>query len=140
MFTDSVNESGVLQGYCSLASEDSVFGCRGTWFYVEASVSAAGGNSPFDAKLIQGFISAFERGVRWETPHYRCLLLPLGKHYGVLDHVKSISSESTLLVTIREGSLAFKNDLQLRHMKYRRSKLHRFQSVGISFGETDSIF
>lgn len=83
------------------------FSASGSWEEIEQFVEGAGGNPPFDPKFVGDVLVAFERLVRRESPYCRCVLPPLSKRYGVLDHIRTISSEGVVLVSMAAGALPF---------------------------------
>lgn len=63
--------------------------------------------------LISQLLWTFERGVQQPVPNCRCVLLPTGKRYKVIEHLNSLTSEGFLLVSIPVGCFPFKNGRNL---------------------------
>lgn len=108
LFADSLNESGVLRNFCSMSPVDTAFGSSAGWEDVEGFYEGGAGNPPFDAKFIAQMMHNFDAGCRRQLPYCRCVLLPLGKRYGVKTHVRSPSSRASLVVSIPGGTIPFK--------------------------------
>lgn len=112
-FADPLNESGVLQNYCSLDSTDKQFGTKnGSIFRFVPMCSVDRGRGcppPFRTECIRKVLNAFEEGFRLDRRHCRCTVLSLGSSYGVLEAIQNLSTEGKLLVSIPPGSMPFKN-------------------------------
>lgn len=91
LFADCINESGVLQNYCSEDWRDASFGSSG-WKLNECDVEGGAANPPFVVGIIQDISCAFEKGVRLERPYCRCAVLTLGSRYGVMDHISKMTT------------------------------------------------
>lgn len=126
-----MNESGVLKNYCSLDVHDSEFSALGTWHSVEMELEGAGGNPPFDPVFISNMLNALEMGVRRETPYCRCVLLPLEKRYGVVEHTKTVSSEGIMLVSLERGALPFRSQNHIYSVQAAKPKSYSYQKLGL---------
>lgn len=79
LFAYSLNESGVLLGYCSQDSDDSCFGAIGSWNEPKHKIEGASRNIPFETSLLLELLETFDARVRNESLYCPCVLLPLSK-------------------------------------------------------------
>ena len=130
LFADSLNESGVLPAYCSLDSEDQELGSLGTWEDVERSVRGGGGNPPFEKTFLRKMVDVFDSGARGTSPYCRCVLLPLGKTYGILERTSGLLSQGIMLLRIPPGSMSFKPQ-EGYFCSTTMKRYHAFQELGL---------
>lgn len=126
-----MNESGGLNNNCSLYVHDSEFSALGTWNSGEMEVEGAGENPPFDPVLISNMLHAFEMRVRREASYCRCVLLPLGKRYGIVEHTKTVSSEGIMLVSLGRGALPFRSQNDIYSLQTAKPKSFSYQKLGL---------
>lgn len=113
LFADVINESGVLQHFCSSMSTDALFGSLGSWQQVEEWVSGAAANPPFEPCLIRELMMRFDAGCTTSRPYCRCVILPTGAKYGVTAHLCDPASMGSALVSIPNATLPFKSQRSL---------------------------
>lgn len=107
LFADAVNESGVLDRYCSLDPEDTKFGAIGSWESSETGIQGGAGNPPFCASFIANMMSVFDRGVMQNRPYCRIVLLPSGTTYDVSGRCSR--GYGSIIMTIPPGNLGMKS-------------------------------
>jgi hypothetical protein len=117
---------------CSTDPLDACFGAIGAWEEVEARTAAGGANPPFSPLLVRKVISTFDAGVHSGSPYCRCVILPLGKKYGVMKHLTDcITSAGLLLATLPQDSLPFKRQLSLLSLGTVHPRPHSWQALGL---------
>ena len=52
-------------------------------------------------------VTEFDKGARGNSPYCRCVLLPLGIIYGLIERTSTLSGKAIMLVRIPPGSLPF---------------------------------
>lgn len=75
--------------------------------------------------------SKFELGVRRSTPFCRCVVMPTGTQYEVLNHVDSTIAEGLQYLDMPAGCLPFRNLEKLLIGDKRQAKPSLFQRGGI---------
>lgn len=107
--------------------------CLGSWGAGRSSkqkIEGAGGNPPFEKNIIQTLVTEFDKGARGSQPYCRCVLLPLGRSYGVMERTSTLSSKAIMLVRIPPESLPFIH--QEGYFSYSTyPQYHGFQELGI---------
>ena len=131
LFADCFNESGILTAYCSADNLDSAFGSLRPWEVADKEIEGGAGNPPFDSDILAVLITRCEIGMRSNRPFCRCLLLPIGARYNVVNHISSLSSEGELLVSNPAGSVRFMNEMLLLSGDHVKPKPFIHQKVGL---------
>ena len=77
LFADGINESGMMNAFCSADAGDVLFGSIGSWFDMERSIVGGAGNPPFNRAFLRDVSLACDCGVAKKgVPYCRILLLP----------------------------------------------------------------
>ena len=76
LFADAINQSGVLDYFCSKDVFDEQLGAVGNWNEVEDEVMGGVGHPPFNEKVLFNILKAAESGVTSGKPYFRAYLLP----------------------------------------------------------------
>lgn len=106
LFADAINESRVLDSFCSLRPADSLFGSLGSWEDMDSTIFSGAGNPPFDVNFISRLIATCDASVRKNSPYCRLLLLPAAPSYRVSSLCQAGSGK--IILTIPSNNLGFK--------------------------------
>lgn len=107
LFVDALNESGVLEKYCSLDEAGASVRSVGAWEGAEPNILGGAGNPPFDTALIEKLLDAFETRVQGMEPLFRAVLLPGANMYKVRQALSDDRSHGRLLVAIPAKNIGF---------------------------------
>lgn len=106
LFADSINESGVLNAFCSADPADKAFESIGLWELNEESIVGGAGNPPFCPQFLQKVFRRFDASVKLPIPYCGILIVPSSSKYQVLRLCST--GQGAVIMTIPPNNLGMK--------------------------------
>lgn len=76
LYASSLDESGVMDAFCSADPGHKAFGSVGTWQCCEETIEAGAANPPFNRGVLLGMLAAFDEGVVRSKPYFGLAIVP----------------------------------------------------------------
>ena len=137
LFADGINESGIMNAFCSADAEDFLFGSIGSWFDMERSIVGGAGNPPFNRAFLRDVLRACDCGVAKKSVPY-CRVLPLPQSVAMSQTQNGV--RGVPIVTMPSGFIAFRAQTQRFDRTDPDPRPHRDQPFAIVVWVNESYF
>lgn len=110
LFVDVVNCTGVFPTYFSEHLDDvALFGACGRWSRsMDGTVAAAVANPPFENRIIEDLLTAFNENVTRDAPYFRAAILPITKDGAVMRALQHGNLKGKVVILFPPGHLGFR--------------------------------